>query len=49
MLNVHYLLALVVVLGVSFMFKFVVYEGWVFVRSTGPHASDHPTKPRDAP
>ena len=47
--GMHYLLALVVVLGVSFILKFAVYEGWVFVRSAGPHTSDHQTEPRDAP
>ena len=48
-LGIHYLLALIIVLGCSFILKFAVYEGWVFVRSAGPHASDHRTEPRDAP
>jgi putative flippase GtrA len=30
--DVHYLVALVLVLGTSFGLKFVVYEGWVFRR-----------------
>jgi putative flippase GtrA len=32
-LHVHYLIALVLVLGCSFVLKFLVYEGWVFARS----------------
>ena len=47
-LELHYLLALVVVLGVSFLLKFVVYEGWVFVRST-ERDIDHQSERHDAP
>jgi putative flippase GtrA len=35
----HYLIALVLVLGGSFILKFIVYEGWVFARQ-GPGAPD---------
>jgi len=31
--HLHYLLALVLVLGTSFLLKFLVYEGWVFRRA----------------
>jgi len=31
-LGVHYLLALMGVLGTSFLLKFLVYEGWIFAR-----------------
>jgi putative flippase GtrA len=34
-LHVHYLIALMLVLGCSFILKFFVYEGWVFARSRG--------------
>jgi putative flippase GtrA len=36
----HYLIALILVLGGSFILKFIVYEGWVFARRPGPAASD---------
>jgi putative flippase GtrA len=42
MLNVHYLLALIMVLGVSFLFKFLVYERFVFShRDSATNAQDH--------
>ena len=46
--RMHYLLALVLVLGVSFILKFVVYEGWVFARARQLELDDR-AKPRDAP
>jgi len=34
-LGVHYLVALMGVMGASFLLKFTVYEGWVFARRSG--------------
>lgn len=33
--GVHYLVALMGVMGASFLLKFTVYEGWVFARHAG--------------
>ena len=37
--HVHYLLALLLVLGTSFILKFIWYEGWVFRRKRTPDDS----------
>ena len=47
--GMHYLLVLVFVLGGSFILKFVVYEGWVFVRGANPDASDATTRRSGTP
>jgi len=49
LLHVQYLLAMVAVLGCSFILKFLVYEGWVFVRGSGQAASDSGDGGRGAP
>lgn len=41
--GVHYLLALLLVLGASFLLKFIWYEGWVFRRRERPGDSKPPT------
>ena len=41
-LDLHYLVGLILVLGSSFLLKFVVYEGWVFARRED--AKDSPAR-----
>jgi putative flippase GtrA len=47
--GVHYLVALIIVLGGSFLLKFVVYEGWVFARHRSSVGSSETNRRSGAP